>query len=114
MFDNIISFETIEHLKEEDIPDLFKAFSRALKPGGILIFSTPYMQERSPEAISMGFHLTFDIGENTIKSWLTANSLQAEIIKYQNYEQHTIEDNLLKKDFIICVARKLSDSVTVS
>jgi 2-polyprenyl-3-methyl-5-hydroxy-6-metoxy-1,4-benzoquinol methylase len=107
LFDNIVSFETIEHLKEEDIPDLFKAFSRALKPGGRLIFSTPYMQERSPEAVDMGFHLTFDIDEKTINKWLMENGLQAEIIKYQNYEDHIIEDNIEKKDFIICVARKL-------
>lgn len=114
MFDNIVSFETVEHLKEDYIPDLFKVFSRALKPGGRLVFSTPYMQAKSQEAVSMGFHLTFDIDENTIKGWLTANGLQAEIIKYQNYETHLIEDNLPKKDFIICVSKKLSDSVTVS
>lgn len=106
LFDSIVSFETIEHLKEENIPDLFKAFSRALKPGGTLIFSTPYMQEKSPEAINMGFHLTFDIDENTIKNWLTPNGLHVEIVKYQNYEQHNVEDNLLKKEFIICVAKK--------
>ncbi len=33
LFDYIVSFETVEHLKEYDVPKLFRVFSRALKPG---------------------------------------------------------------------------------
>ncbi len=105
LFDYIVSFETIEHLKEDDILKLFGIFSRALKPGGTLILSTPYIQERSPAAINMGFHLTFYIDEAKIKQWLSANNLIPELLKYQNYQTHNVEDHLDKKDFIICVAR---------
>ncbi len=104
LFDYIVSFETVEHLTEDDIPKLFRVFSRALKPGGTLIFSTPYMQERSPEAINMGFHSTFYIDEEKIKRWLSANGLAPEFFKYQNYQTHNIENHIDKKDFIICAA----------
>ena len=105
LFDYIVSFETVEHLQEDDIPKLFRVFSRALKPGGTLIFSTPYMQEMSLEAINMGFHLTFYIDEAKIKRWLSTDGLMCEFFKYQNHQTHKIEDHIDKKDFIICVAR---------
>ena len=105
LFDYIVSFETVEHLKEDDVPKLFRVFSRALKPGGTLIFSTPYMQEMSLEAINVGFHLTFYIDEAKIKRWLSTNSLVCEFFKYQNLLTHKIEDHIDNKDFIICVAR---------
>ncbi|HEU0081125.1 MAG TPA: class I SAM-dependent methyltransferase, partial [Candidatus Paceibacterota bacterium] len=38
--DAVVSFETIEHFHEKDIPKLFANFSRALRPGGLFIFST--------------------------------------------------------------------------
>lgn len=105
-FDNIVSFETVEHLEESDIPQLFNVFSRVLKPGGKFIFSTPYLQERSPEAIAMGFHRTFYIDEAKINKWLSDNGLVADSFNYQNYQTHDIVDELSEKDFIICVARK--------
>jgi cyclopropane fatty-acyl-phospholipid synthase-like methyltransferase len=105
LFDYIVSFETVEHLQEEDIPELFRVFSRALKSGGTLIFSTPYMQEMTVEAINMGFHLSFYIDEVKIKRWLSAGNFVCEYFKYQNHQTHNIEDHLDKKDFIICVAR---------
>jgi glycosyltransferase involved in cell wall biosynthesis/SAM-dependent methyltransferase len=110
-FDCIVSFETVEHLKETDIPRLFAVFSRALKPGGILIFSTPYKQAKSPEAVSMGFHQTFDIDEGKIERWLSENNFVPECFRYQNYQTHNIEDHLPRKDFIICLARTCKDSV---
>lgn len=106
-FDTIVSFETIEHLRKDDIPLLFKVFCEALKPAGQIVFSVPYMQERSENAIKMGFHLTFDINERTIKEWLDESGFILEQFKYQNYKTHTIEDVLGEKDFIICVARKI-------
>jgi glycosyltransferase involved in cell wall biosynthesis/2-polyprenyl-3-methyl-5-hydroxy-6-metoxy-1,4-benzoquinol methylase len=105
-FDNIVSFETIEHLAEDEISLLFHKFAQALKPGGKLIFSTPYMQPRSMAAIAMGFHQTFNINEETIKKWLASSDLSLKSIKYQNYDTHEIEDDLKNKDFIICVAQK--------
>ncbi|MFB0524839.1 MAG: glycosyltransferase, partial [Phycisphaerae bacterium] len=109
LFDYIVSFETIEHLKEDDIPKLFAVFSRALKPGGTLILSTPYMEQKTPEAINKGFHLTFQINEAKIQQWLSTSSLACEFFKYQNYQEHNVEDHLEKKDFIICGARSYSN-----
>jgi len=104
-FDYIISFETIEHLNENDISKLLHIYSRALKPGGSLIFSTPYIQERSETAIKRGFHQTFYIDQAKINKWLTESGFEAECFKYQNYQTHDIVECLDKKDFIICTAR---------
>jgi O-methyltransferase len=105
-FDTIVSFETIEHLAENDIPRLLRIYYKALKPQGKIIFSVPYMQELSEAAMKLGFHLTFYIDEAKIKNWLKTAGFEIESFKYQNYETHTIQDELLKKDFIICIARK--------
>ena len=110
-FDCIVAFETIEHIREADIPRLFAIFARALKPGGMLIFSTPYKQPKSPEAVNMGFHQTFDIDEEKIGRWLSENGLVSEYFKYQNYQTHNIEDRLSRKDFVICLARACKDGV---
>lgn len=106
-FDKIISFETIEHLAEQDIPRLFNLFNRALKPGGKIIFSVPYVQEKDANATKMGFHLTFYIDEEKIKQWLGTTNFKIECFKYQNYKTHIIQDELQQKDFIISVAQKI-------
>jgi 2-polyprenyl-3-methyl-5-hydroxy-6-metoxy-1,4-benzoquinol methylase len=106
IFDAIVSFETLEHFEEKNILILMKMYNQWLKPGGIVIFSTPYMQEASEAAINMGFHLTFYIDENKINHWLNQTGFVAESFYYQNYQSHTLENNLVDKDFVICVARK--------
>lgn len=105
-FDTIVSFETLEHFKELDIKRLLLFFSRALKPGGKLIFSTPYMQEDSEAATKAGFHQTYFIEEQKISTWLLQAGLSVESFNYQNYDTHIIEHNLKKKEFIIGVANK--------
>jgi hypothetical protein len=67
------------------------------------------MQQKTPEAINSGFHLTFQINEAKIQQWLSANDLVCEFFKYQNYQEHNVQDHLEKKDFIICVARSYSN-----
>jgi 2-polyprenyl-3-methyl-5-hydroxy-6-metoxy-1,4-benzoquinol methylase len=109
MFDTILSFETIEHFAEEDIKLLLRIFANSLNSNGKLIFSTPYMQEKSEAAIKLGFHLTFYIDESKIKKWLNGAGLKIESFHYQNYDCHIIENNLEKKDFIICVAQKINN-----
>lgn len=109
LFDTIISFETMEHFAEVDIKMLLKIFSKSLKANGQLIFSTPYMQERSEAAMKLGFHLTFYIDENKISKWLNESGFKIEMIKYQNYDTHYIQNDLEKKDFIICIARKITN-----
>ena len=107
LFDTILSFETIEHFEEEDIKLLLKIFANALKEKGQFIFSTPYMQEKSEGAMKLGFHLTFDINEKKIEYWLNEAGLKIESIYYQNYDTHFIKKELVKKDFIICIAKKI-------
>ena len=104
--DKIISFETVEHLAEDDIQTIFKLYHRALKPGGKIIFSTPYNQEKSEIAIKMGFHLTFYIVEDSILKWLNAAGFEHEKFYYQNYFAHNVVEQLNHKDFIITVASK--------
>ena len=106
LFDKIVSFETIEHFKEEDIIVLLKIFNKALKPKGIIIFSTPFMQEKSETAINMGFHQTFYIGQDKINNWLTRADFTLKEIRFQNYDTHLISETLDKRDFIICTAEK--------
>lgn len=105
-FDSIISFETLEHFDEGDLKKLLLIYSKALKRKGRLIFSTPYMLEQNELAMKMGFHRTFYIDEEKLKHWLKEAGLHIEMIQYQNYETHIITNELDKKDFIICVARK--------
>ena len=109
IFDHIVSFETIEHFSEENIPVLLGIYSKSLKPGGKLIISTPYLQECNDAALKLGHHLTFYIDEAMINKWLTHAGFKPLLYKYQNYHTHIIEDALEKKDFIICVAQKISD-----
>jgi 2-polyprenyl-3-methyl-5-hydroxy-6-metoxy-1,4-benzoquinol methylase len=108
-FDTIISFETLEHFAENDIITLLKIFNKALKANGRLLFSTPYLQEKSEEAVKMGFHLTFYIDMEKINTWLKDTGFRVEIVKYQNYDSHLLSDDLEKKDFIICAARKVNN-----
>lgn len=106
IFDVIVSFETLEHLEENDLRTALQIFCNALKPGGRFIFSSPYMQERSEDAVKLGFHLTFYISEEKLREWLQAAGFEIESINYQNYTSHTIMPNLEEKDFIICIAVK--------
>ncbi len=105
LFDAIVSFETIEHFEEEDIVPLLKVFSSALKPGGTLIFSTPFRQERTPEALKLGFHKTFDIDQGRIRNWLLQVGLTPQEFYVQDYRTHRVVESLEKPDFIICMAR---------
>ncbi len=105
-FNFIISFETIEHFSKNNINKLFKIFYRALVSGGVLIFSTPYKQKRTREAIRMGFHKTFEIDERKIQQWTEMNGFKIYKMYFQNYQTHIIKSNLQKKDFIICICKK--------
>jgi 2-polyprenyl-3-methyl-5-hydroxy-6-metoxy-1,4-benzoquinol methylase len=103
-FDVVVSFETIEHFDEATIQSLLRLFATSLKPGGRLIFSTPYCQERSPEAIALGFHETFMIDETKLEEWLTAASLIPVRFHYQDYQTHTVRSEKGVPDFIVGIA----------
>jgi SAM-dependent methyltransferase len=104
--DAIVSFETVEHFPEHSIPRLFEIFRRGLKPGGRLMFSVPFLQEKPVGAQDLGFHLTFLIDEKKVENWLAEVGLRLEAFKYQNYATHAIRDNLEDKDFLICMAHR--------
>lgn len=106
VFDNIFSFETIEHFSEDNIHLLLAIFYKSLKQNGKLIFSTPYVQERSEAALKLGHHLTFYINEEKLEKWLSNAGFIVESYQYQNYDTHNIQVDMDKKDFIICVVKK--------
>lgn len=106
VFNLIVSLETIEHFEESDIQKVFKIYHTALKPGGKLIFSVPYMQEDSEVAKRMGFHKTFYINESVLLRWLNEAGFALVQILYQDYQTHTLVETLKKKDFIVCVAER--------
>jgi len=103
--DSIVSFETIEHLDEININKLFKLFNQSLVRKGLFVFSTPYMQKESEDA--RRHHSTFQINENKVEEWCINNGFSVLRMKYQNYISHEIENNLSKKDFIICESIKI-------
>ena len=102
-FDYIVSFETVEHFEESDIPKLMGNFHKALKDGGTLVFSTPYNQVKS--AASMKWHKTFYITEEKIPQ-LLGDYFELEETWYQDYRTHTLQKDLVNKDFIICKVKK--------
>lgn len=106
LFDTIVSFETIEHFAEDEILKLLRVFYKALKPRGILVFSVPFMQEKSEDAMELGFHMTFYINEDKIEKWLCDTGFTVLMYKCQNYDTHVIQDKLIKNNFIICIAEK--------
>ncbi len=53
-FDVVVSFETLEHLVEQD--DLLSEFKRILKPDGLLIISTPDKDANSDSDVENHFH----------------------------------------------------------
>jgi 2-polyprenyl-3-methyl-5-hydroxy-6-metoxy-1,4-benzoquinol methylase len=103
-FDLIVSFETVEHFDESDIEKLMFNFHKALKKEGTIIFSTPYNQEKIPA--SMKWHKTFYIVEDKMKELLNG-FFEIEKIWYQDYQTHDLKDQIDKKDFIICKAKKI-------
>ncbi len=55
-FDAIVSFETIEHIEEDG--QLVAEFSRVLKPGGVLLISSPNSAVTSPDGeVGNQFHV---------------------------------------------------------
>lgn len=105
-FDSIVSFETIEHLDESVAESAFKSFFQSLKPGGLFIFSTPFLQRNDANAARKGFHKIFDIDEKKIAAWLTRSGFDLESFLYQSNLTHVVTESNLQSDFIICIARK--------
>jgi len=108
IFDGIVSFESIEHFTKEDIQVVLSNFHKALKPNGRLIFSTPYLQEMSPHELKKGFHLTFEIDESMVSTWLEDNGFRLSEFWYQNYQDYEVQQDIELKEFILGIAHKVS------
>jgi len=104
-FSKIVSFETIEHFTPEEIKSLIPIMHKALKSDGKLIFSTPYNQVENQ--YSRVFHRTFYITESVIPQFLEGY-FEVEKYFYQDYVSHNVVENIGKKDFIICIAKKIN------
>jgi SAM-dependent methyltransferase len=104
-FDAVVSYETLEHFVETDVPRLLAVFARALRRPGRLIVSTPYMQEPSLEALEMGFHRAFLIDEAKLGSWLGSAGFRISHFAYQDYRTHVVRTDSLSADFLIAVAQ---------
>lgn len=104
LFDVIVSFETVEHFEEKNIHKLINKFHKSLNKNGILLFSTPYDQQKNIN--SMRWHKTFNITEQKIKE-LIDDIFKIEEIWYQDYETHDLKKKTHKKDFIICKLIKI-------
>lgn len=61
IFDVVNSIETVEHVKRNSIETVIGEFRRVLKPGGLLLISTPdqdrYPYQPKTDAEVQGFHL---------------------------------------------------------
>jgi SAM-dependent methyltransferase len=102
--DFITSFETIEHFEEELVLPLFGKFNELLRPGGTLIFSTPYMQPKTVD--SMKHHRTFWIDEPKLQEWTRQAGFRVSNFYYQNYQSHDVSEALDNKEMIVCICRK--------
>lgn len=105
-FDVIVSFETVEHFEKNNISTIMQAFHKALKPGGYFIFSVPYMEKDTSEALKKGFHKIFFIDEKKIARWLENTKFRVDQLFYQSYEYPDVTDKIDHKDFMICIAKK--------
>jgi len=102
--DLIASFETLEHLTEEQIQSLLKKFNTMLRPGGKLVFSVPYMQPET--SFSQRHHRTFKINEIKAKDWIDKAEYILQGFRYQDYLSHKISEQLSSKDFMIVICTK--------
>lgn len=94
-FDVITCIETIEHLHDDVLKSLFQELKRLVKPGGIVLFTTPFNED--PEA-NMAYcpfcdseyhrwqHLQF-FTEKTLKALLEANGYQIMFCQSMDFDQ---------------------------
>lgn len=85
-FDAIVSFETIEHIK--DYNKVITEFKRVLKSGGILLLSTPNISISSPDGIIVNpYHVkefTYDELKVLLSSFSTCSIGGQQYIRYKN------------------------------
>lgn len=95
-FDKIVSFETIEHTGQ--FREMIREFARVLKPGGLLILSTPNRQVSSPDGhIENPFHIQ-EFTYDELKEILQSSFNQVDIKGQHNtrYDQKTFRKKVGK------------------
>jgi SAM-dependent methyltransferase len=105
-FDNVVSFETLEHFTESDVHIILSKFRKALKSNGYLYFSVPYEQKNDFRMKILGHHKSFDIDEKKIATWLSSSNFELVKMNYQNYEAYAVGEKSNTNDIIVCKARK--------
>lgn len=85
-FDAIVSFETIEHIA--DYNKVIIEFKRVLKPGGILLLSTPNRAVSSPDGIIVNpYHVkefTYDELNSLLSLFSTHSIGGQQYVRYKN------------------------------
>lgn len=82
-FDVVFCTEVLEHMLDEDRLEMLKEVRRILRPGGVLVATTPY-KERLNTVICPNCYTSFhpmghvhSVDEKIAKAWLEDSSLQA-------------------------------------
>lgn len=92
-FDIIVSFETIEHLTDHET--MMKECKRVLKPGGLLIISTPNKKKYSGNSASQNpFHLK-ELSGDEFTALLQKHFSQVKLLdQYAAYSSFITEANI--------------------
>jgi 2-polyprenyl-3-methyl-5-hydroxy-6-metoxy-1,4-benzoquinol methylase len=82
-FDQIICFETIEHLLDDE--GLVRSLGQMLAPGGRLLLTAPfeghrplYTEERNPSPVEDGSHVRYGYSQERLRELATNAGLQVE------------------------------------
>ena len=90
-FDCIVSFETLEHVKEQEI--VLRELNRVLKKGGMLIISTPNKDVRSSDEENTNAFHEKELSVNEFKDLISTN-----FPKFELYSQRLTQNiSSLKK-----------------
>ncbi len=92
-FDCVVSFETLEHIKEQEI--VLKELNRVLKKDGFLIISTPNREVRSLDEEGSNIFHEKELSVNEFKNLITLY-----FPKFELYSQRLIQNISLTKNFM--------------